>query len=38
MLTTASTASENRPTEPVIAYAANLSVMVTIEVASESHA
>ncbi len=38
MLTTASTASESRPTEPVRKYAANLRMIVTIEVASESHA
>jgi hypothetical protein len=38
MFTTASTASERRPTEPVSQYAANLSAMVTMEVATESHA
>ena len=38
MLTTDSTASESRPTEPVRKYAANLSAMTTTEVATETHA
>jgi hypothetical protein len=38
MFTTASTASDSNPTDPVSTYAANLSTMVTTDVASESHA